>query len=387
MPLRLSAGDRKIMLATGAVFAVLTLAIAILSPPDGGKGDVPTTWSVNSSGAKAAFLLLQESGYDTRRHTMPPSALQAGAATLILAEPTVAANGEELEALRRFVRGGGVLVAVGPTAYPMLPGMGSAKAVQPAPVEQAWEAFPALAPTSATRAAPQITMAPRGWWTLPGEALPLYGRDGKAVVVRYPYGEGVVHWWAAATPLTNAGLKEPGSLEFFLATLGGKGRPVIWDEYFHGHRDVAADPVEAWLLLGLLAQAGLLGFAAVWTFARRSGPLRPSLPESRLSPLEFVETLGNLYHRAHAAPVAVEVYHQRFVYWLTRRLGMPCDESPERLEQAMRDRWGFQDAGLSDALRECSAARRADVSPRRALEIVRALHSGAERLKLFPGAK
>ena len=46
-----------------------------------------------------------------------------------------------------------------------------------------------------------------------------------------------------------------------------------------------------------------LAFAALlFTFSRRSGPLRMPLQESRLSPLEFVDTLGDLYQSAHAAP-------------------------------------------------------------------------------------
>jgi hypothetical protein len=46
-------------------------------------------------------------------------------------------------------------------------------------------------------------------------AYPLYGDGDRTVVVKYPFGRGEVLWWASATPLTNAGLKEPGNLEFF----------------------------------------------------------------------------------------------------------------------------------------------------------------------------
>ena len=69
---------------------------------------------------------------------------------------------------------------------------------------------------------------------------------------------------------------------------------------------------------GAATAVALLAIAALLTFSRRSGPLRPVPPPSRLAPLEFVETLGGLYQQAHAASVAVDVYYQRFQYWMTR---------------------------------------------------------------------
>ncbi|MDR0842880.1 MAG: DUF4350 domain-containing protein [Acidobacteriota bacterium] len=438
MPFQLSGGDRKIMLVAGVVFAVLIAAAALLLPPDSDAIAAPTTWSTDSAGAKAAFLLLKEMGYPVRRYEDSPTELpkavaalaasEASAsrnaarvnATLILAEPSMAAGREELKALHQFVQDGGRLIAIGSTVSMMLPGMspetpletpsGGGAVIRPSPVEvMAWDKFPALAPTDITRAAPQITMAPRAYWNSPDAALALYGKMGKtgqmgqmgredrAVVVRYPYGEGTVLWWAAATPLTNAGLKEPGNLEFFISCLGGRENPILWDEYFHGYRRSGGDSSEVRLFAILLIQAGLLGLAAVWTFSRRSGPVRQPLPESRLSPLEFVETLGNLYHRAKAASVVVDIYHQRFMYWLTRRLGMPRDATFDRIGQAMRSRWDFHTengkdaadvAALAGILKECAAARRQpNLSPKRALTIVRALHDYAAKLKLFPGAR
>jgi hypothetical protein len=74
-------------------------------------------------------------------------------------------------------------------------------------------------------------------------------------------------------------------------------------------------------LLWAMAQAGLLLLAVLFTFSRRSGPVRPLIEPSRLSPLEFVETLGGLYQSAHANQVALEVLYQRFQYMLKKRAG------------------------------------------------------------------
>jgi len=381
----LSKGDRKILLVAGVIFVVLMLIAALLATPQEAEGESrPTTWSTGSLGAKAAFLLLGEIGYRTERHTRSPLELSDPRnVTFIIAEPSLYANKEEMEAIERFIREGGRLITAGQSAAMMLP----KKDVKATIAEDMdWEKFPALAPTDVTYNAPQITLAPQAYWTSNSSALALYGNEKRPVVVRYAYGEGTVFWWASATPLTNVGLKEPGNLEFFISCLGGKENLVLWDEYFHGYRHSEKAAKETRLLAGMLIQAGLLGLAVVWTFSRRSGPLRPSRPESRLSPLEFVETLGNLYHRVRASSVPVDVYYQRFMYWLTQRLGMSRNDSLEQIEQAMRSRWNFHDTEFTKILKECDAARyRADLPPGQALKLVRSLHLYAAQLKLFPG--
>ena len=45
---------------------------------------------------------------------------------------------------------------------------------------------------------------------------------------------------------------------------------------------------------------------------------------SRLSPLEFVQTLGKLYRRANAVHSALEIPYARFRMLATRQLGIQC---------------------------------------------------------------
>src|SRR5207237_244540 len=130
-------------------------------------------------------------------------------------------------------------------------------------------------------------------WNRDQFATPLYGTDDTLRVVKYPIGKGEVIWWASATPLTNAGLREPGNMEFFLACVGNTDRPVLWDEYFHGYREEASAPIAApvrWIGGELL----LMAAAVLMTYSRRSGPIVSPPIESRASPLEFVRTLGSL---------------------------------------------------------------------------------------------
>jgi hypothetical protein len=131
-----------------------------------------------------------------------------------------------------------------------------------------------------------------------------------------------------------------------------------------------------------VAQFGLLILAVVITFSRRSGPVRAPVAESRLSPLEFVETLGGLYARAHAAPAAVEIAHQRFRYLLGRRLGLPPDTAAAELARSAHDRLGA-DGELRSTLEQArAAAADPDLSDEQALRLVQQFHQHAEQMEL-----
>ncbi len=89
-----------------------------------------------------------------------------------------------------------------------------------------------------------------------------------------------------------------------------------------------------------------------------------------------------------AASIAVDVYYQRFQYWITRRLGIGNKASPEELDRAVRDRWEIKDNAFLSTLRAAAAARyQTDLTQKQALQIVQSLHSYAIKFKLFPALK
>jgi hypothetical protein len=383
MPLQLAPQDRKILIGGVIALVVLVVGAAILTPPEGTKLEFPTTYSSGSGGAKAAYLLLKESGYSVERWERSPTELpEPTGKVLIIADPMTAPQREERNRLHQFIKDGGRLIVAGMFGAMLLPENSSV----PDPLGGLeWKKVSALAPSAITRATPQISLAPQSFWKSGSSATPLYGEGERAYVVQYRYGMGDVIWWASATPLTNAGLKEPGNLEFFLACLGERQKThVMFDEYFHGHRPtLAASIADSWLPW-LFLQLAVLAIAVLFTFSRRSGSIFVPVGEVRLSPLEFVQTLGGLYEHAGAASVAVDISYQRFRYWLTRRLGMASNASLEDLEQAVRERWKFQDPNFVKTLRDCESARYfPDLRPERALELVKKLYDYADKLKLF----
>jgi hypothetical protein len=383
LPIQLSAGDRKLFLIAGGVFLVLVTTALILAKGPESADEIPTTYSVGSGGAKAAYLLLKASGYRVERWEQSPSELpEAAGATLILAEPLDAPKTEERNRLRQFVQNGGHVIATGAFVGLFLPENG----IVPDPLSgMTWKKLSAQSPSSITHAASQITLVPQAYWKPDSFAVPLYGDGDKEMVVKYKFGKGEVIWWASATPLTNAGLKEPGNLEFFLACIGSEPQTrILWDEYFHGYRRSLTASIQSSPVKWIFLQFAVFTLAILLTYSRRSGPISIRAKETRLSPLEFVRTLGALYKQANAASVVVDISYHRFRYWLTRRLGMASNALVEELESAVRERGNFQDADFSATLRACeSAPYDYTLKPRAALRLVRSLDDYAAKLKLF----
>jgi hypothetical protein len=381
--IQLSAADRKLFFIAGAAFVLLVGTAFFLSKGTDSAEEIPTTYSVGSGGAKAAYLLLKASGYTVERWERSPSELpEAAGATLILAEPSDAPKKEERNRLRQFVESGGRIIATGPFVGFFLPENGIA--ADPL-AGMTWKKIDALSPSPITRAAAQITLAPQAYWKNDSFALPLYGDGDRQMVVKYKFGKGEVIWWASATPLTNSGLKEPGNLEFFLACVGNETQNrILWDEYFHGYRQTLSGSIQNSPVKWIFAQFALLSLAILLTYSRRSGPISIPAREIRLSPLEFVRTLGTLYKQANAASIVVDISYHRFRYWLGRRLGMASNASVEELERAARERWNFQDATFGATVRACeSAPYDYTLKPRAALQLVQSLDDYAAKLKLF----
>jgi len=385
--MQLTSGDRKILLIAASVFVIMVGAALLLARATSADENTPSVYSAASSGCKAAFILLQESGYQVQTWERQTSELPDGRGkTLIIAEPASFPKNEEKQKLEAFLRGGGQLIAAGRFAGFYLP---LSDAV-PDPLNgMTWKRVPALSLSPITRAAPEITLSPQAYWRPDGGAVGLYGEAGRPVVVEFKLGEGKVIWLADVTPLTNAGLKESGNLEFLLAAIGGPDQTqVLWDEYIHGYEGSAAAVTQSKrMIMWFGLQLAVFAAAIFLAYSRRSGPIWIPQAEVRLSPLEFVRTLGSLYEHADASGVAVDIAYQRFRYLLTRRLGVPVNTSVNDLSRAVRERGALGEADLAHTLSECESCRYdPSVPASTALRLVQALFDYAARLKLIPGS-
>ncbi len=387
MPVPLEPADRKLLIIAGLVLlAVVVIAVAVVPPRGPESTGIPSSYSAASDGTKAGYMLLKELGYRTERWEKPPTVLPSNPSgeLLVLLEPLFPASAEERQAIHAFVRAGGRVLASGPSAAALLPEGG---ALDHEPVEFGWKRYRAVVPSPLTRGAPEITMEPRARWQMSHFAhLGIFAERINSVVVSYAYGKGQVIWWAAPTPLTNAGLKQPGNLNLLLNSLGGSVQTrVLWDEYYHGQRGTLWSYFAGTPLPWGLLQLALVALTLLATFSRRAGLVRAPVVAARLSPLEFVETLGDLYHRAHAAGAAVETSLRRFRFLLTRRLGLASTASISQVHEAAHDRLGWKQPGLLETLlRADRASRSAELTDAEALPIVQALEQYAGLLHIRP---
>jgi hypothetical protein len=225
-------------------------------------------------------------------------------------------------------------------------------------------------------------MRPEVYWKPTAAQITLYGKADEEAVVSWHIGKGEVIWWAGATPLTNAGISRADNLNLFLNSLGA--RPFIyWDEYFHGQRASLASYVENTPVIWACAQLLIAACAILFTFSRRSGPVVPPRTPSRLSPLEFVDTMGDLYRHAGASSIPVDVSRRHLRLELARRLGLPSQTSDPDLAGAAAERLGFDGAALNEALHQAAAASAIQKLPTaQALGLVQGLERFAEQLKM-----
>ncbi|MGH9405446.1 MAG: DUF4350 domain-containing protein [Terriglobia bacterium] len=383
MHFSLGRDDRKLLLAAALVLVAASMVAAWIAPPRAvGRGG-PSSYSSGPEGALAAYRLLTRMGCLTVRWTRPPQDLPANGSgsVLILAEPQLTPTSEEQFAIRRFAASGGRVVATG-VAGAWILGVREPALVPPFGAPSA-ESFEAEIPGPLTGSAPRIEMdGPVRWPPTPAWQLRSYGDQYGAAVVSYRVGRGEMVWWAGATPLTNSGLAQASNLAFFLNSTHAIARPrVFWDEYFHAARPGFWSYAGATPLPWGLAQIGLILAAAVVTFSRRSGPVRPLVAETRLAPLEFVETLGDLYERKRAARTALEIEYQRFRLRLQRRFGTQI--LPGSMSTSPRPEAAANESALWKTFEECEGRLRSGkLTEPGALQLVQALDDHAARLGL-----
>lgn len=394
MPIGIAASDRKLLLIGGTLLILLLAASVILAPP-GEQPDspVPSTYSSQSSGAEAAYLLLSRLHYPVRRWENPPTELDSDPeeTLLILAEPMEAPSERERKALANFVEAGGHVLFTGANVRTYFPEAEVSSAPDPI-----WKSYSPSIPCPLARGAQHVTIQPQAHWgRLRPTQLVLYGESDSPAVVTWLSGDGQILWWAGSTPLTNAGITHEDNLAFFLNSVANwsPNEPyhIYWDEYFHGQRS------SLWSYVGKtsLAWAGwqltILAAAVIFTFSRRSGPIYIPVGVSRLSPLEFVDTLGGLYERAGATSSAISVSYMRLRALLGRQFYLSTNTPNSQLAQAAEQRLGWKDSGLADLLRRAEASPHAGkLGPHEALDIVQKLEHFAAKLDVrsqFPREK
>ena len=389
MPVTIDPGDRKLLIVAAALLVGLGLAGYLLSPASlGSSAGFPSSYGTGASGAKAAYLLLGEMGYRVERWTASPDELPANShgVVLVLAEPVIEPSSDEVSRLGAFIRRGGTVLATGFSGGSALPNHEFVPTHKPV---FAFQKFRPEGSAPLTRDASEILMQSNLRWgkLLPGQER-LYGDADGPVVISYRLGRGTAIWWADSSPLENFGLKQASNLMLFLNSIdssGGKAGPrlVLWDEYYHGQRAGFWSYLRRTPAPWGLVQLGVVAVAALLTFGRRSGPVRPLVAESRLSPLEFIDTLGGLYERKGASREALEIAYHRFRSALLLRLGLPPSAARDDIVRRVGERLAWAAPELTGTLERVERGiSSASLRNAEALGMVQELYDYARRFRL-----
>ncbi len=376
MPVAGSSNDSKFVIGAAISLAVFT-ALGVFAGPQQERFPPYSSYSSRRDGVRAAYLLLSELGYQVERwdgqlSDLPPEP----GVLLVVAEPSIPGSKlgrqAEREALQSFLSKGGRVLLTGAEARRLLPDVFNEYNVLTA------GKIPAVVPSTLTWRAPEIELGTVPAWPEKGtHPMAHYASERGAAVVSYAVGQGEVIWWADSGILTNAGLPKASNVQLLLNSVGPReGGRILWDEHFHGSRRSAlayfgGTPAK-WLVLQFVA----LFAAALITFGRRHGSLLVLKPAgSRLSPLEFVETIGDLYQRKRAAPEALESAFHRFRFLLLRRLGLSPTATAQAAAAAAAERWTYRNPAFLEMLTRCESALRVhDVTERDALRLIGEMH-------------
>lgn len=373
-------GDWKFLLFFSGIVLALIVVTGILAPNREDRDPTPSTWNSGAAGAKAAYLLLGQLGYNEVRWGRPEaelSTVDAAHATLVLAEPSpnfaALTDKNRKQPFIDFLHRGGRIVATGATVAIFLP---DAKIV---PSDRVYTDLCFTGPEGPgplARAGELEMAAPVHWnGDDPSVRVAQLCGDG-AVVVSYPRGSGEIIWWASATPLTNLGLRNDGNLRLLLASVGGPDRTVYFDEFMHGMNVSPWTAARGTPLTGIILQTCCVAALLLFSFARGSGPHRALVQTPRASPLEFVESMGALYAKAGASQVAIAAAERRLSEFLAHEGGLPAEtlrSGPAPIAAAVKARFACDTAVLAADL---EAARQADYDvprPAAALALVRRL--------------
>jgi hypothetical protein len=379
----LDSKDRKLLLWSVGIALGLAVLIAVAMPnEDNDQNPLPSTYLTGKHGARAAYESLLRSGYNIQRWERPLVELAASAGpntVVILAQP-FSRETEDYKAVDQIVSRGGRVLATGLYGGYLLP---DGRVTEPknftfAACQLEAEGLDSVGGTG------DVWMVPEASWKV-GSPVQRTQFDcaGQPAVVEYDHGKGHVVWWANSTPLENASLARGADFDLLLNSIGPReGHQIYWDESLHG------EIRSTWSFIGgptvRLLWAGLIltSILIVFSFSRRSGPIREMPAAPRTTPVEFLDALGSLYRSAGASSTAVSISWERFRRNALRMCGLrPSKIGADELAATIRRRFPTVDPALEDDLHSCEdAARNEKIEPREALKAIQTLHHHRELL-------
>ena len=332
----------------GAVLlAAITATVLLLAPP---VSQVAmdyrlSTFRTTPDGVGALYETLEAMGVNVDRRLTPLAGVDAIRGPLAILEPVEPFSPAELDSLFSWVERGGRLIVSPPTGFT------GSELHEHLRLVLSYGLRADAAVVGSHRWTDGLDSLGTMYWafdpdTLDGPALvPLVvdSVSGEPIVGILQRGAGEILAIADGQPLSNGRILADG-LAPLVVRAAAEWTPedgaLRFDEYHHGYR--GGSPYEAIARAITGGPVGsavlqLIGVAllALLAAAVRFGSPRPPRTESRRSPLEHVDALGEVYRQAHADGLA----RRRLLAGFARRLGrerpLPGEEAVflERLER------------------------------------------------------
>lgn len=368
--------DQTLLLGCGALLIVFIAVLALFSPARDNDDPTPSSYSTTPHGAKAAYELLRRSGYEVERQSGPLADIAGRIGqhdTVVIAEPYWRSVAASQAAVKTLLEKGARVLVTGYSGGWLVPesALHAYRYSRP-PCNADPNGFQTLASSGAIR------IIPEAYWK---QSNPLqdvaYTCNNDAVAVTYKIGKGTVVWWANSLPLENAGIQQQDNLVFFLNSIGPRGTHVFWDESLHGDVPSLLSYTRGTPLSLAAWQGVLVASLLLWSYGRRSGPIRPDPVALRSTPIEFVHSLGSLYQVSGAAQTAVSDAYQQFRQRLERVAGIPQALAADAalMPIVLRQHFSADAAHLEKTLLASEEARQTEkLSPNTALARIQALH-------------
>ncbi len=305
----------------------------------GSKPTIPAklgSYDPGAEGARAAFLLLQETGQEVGASKR----IIEGKIRWILAPREIS---RQFEAVPGWVKSGGKLLLADDQML-IADKLGIRVTRQTLEKEEHQQTI-RLGNQRITIEAGTVRLkvdaSPKGTWP-ENSAQPL--------VSIYPLGKGEV--WLLHLPelMANEVLKQSMQkqlgnglviLELGRAMAGASGERIWFDEYFHGMRtqpsiiELLTAPPFVWVTL----QGALLLGLALWRHAPRFGTFQEQPVPRRRSKEEYLEALAGMLERKHAYSLALSFVRNSVIQGLAKALSLPAEVKPHTLAQQAVARW------------------------------------------------
>lgn len=316
-----------------------------------------TVTSARPGGWKAFRMLIEKRGRATKLVRKPATkwdksqkVIVSGPAFFSLSEKSNPWTTEEAVAAKDWARAGGTLLVFTDAEDELVKSLDFSRDSDEKPARatpcQPTALLAGVKVVSAPDASPLNSLSRRG--------VPILKTKDEPLAALMTVGSGKIVVVSSAGFVDNAHLGDADNARFAVQLLDGltdRNAPVYFDEFRQGFEDGKS----FWDIVGPSGQrlawqiAGVLLLLA-WSAGTRFGLVTPLPPNRRLS-AEYIASLGDLYRRAGARDVALEVAVRRLRHDLAGRTGLSHDaRDGDLIKRAAAALGGADPKGVAERL-------------------------------------